>query len=140
MKQPIHPMQAMVNGMNAAWQRERAQSQMTLGSLIKALEALEPTRLIEMLHDPHSYRGYYSDLAFEPGGGTRTVGELLADCRECMGKVFEGYKGGDFQMGASTPIFVAMYSRTGPRLMGIEADADTDPIRIITAEEDDDDS
>ena len=33
---PIHPLQATIDGLTAAWQTERANSQMTLGALIEA--------------------------------------------------------------------------------------------------------
>ena len=90
--------QAMIDGMNAQWQRERAQTQVTLGKLIAALEAMPEGSTVVNLTEPHSYRGYYDDLAFELHTGNRLASELLADCKNAMGKVFEGYKGGDFVM------------------------------------------
>lgn len=33
------------------------------------------------LNSAHSYRGYYSDLAFEQGEGTRPAADLLAECK-----------------------------------------------------------
>ena len=68
----------------------------------------------------HSYRGYYSDLSFSPTHEVSTVGKLLEQCKSAMGQVYEGYKGGDFVMGALTPLFVADYGCTGPRLMGLD--------------------
>lgn len=38
-----------------------------------------------------------------------TVKEFLSLAKECMGKTFTGYKGGDFLMGKTTPIWVANY-------------------------------
>lgn len=145
---PINPIQAAINGMSAAWRDERSKTQMTLGGLIAALEALPPERKVVGIGNPMSYRGYYSDLAFSPVAGwstdrrtpeeankpaETTVGELLATARACMGEVFEGYKGGDFVMGKTTPLWIAGYSHCGPRLMGLNTDAD--PITPITAEE-----
>lgn len=136
-KQPIHPLQAMVNGMNEAWQQERSRTQMTLGGFIATLEALPRERIIVGVGAAFSYRGYYSDLAFEADGRTRTVGEVLSAARACMGQVFEGYKGGDFVMGARTPLWsVEHYSMTGPRIMGLNTEAD--PITLTLAPEDDD--
>ena len=112
-------MQALVDGMNAQWQRARADTQMTLGKLIETLEKMPADARVANLHHPRSYRGYYSDLAFEQGKGTRPAADLLADCRAAMGCVFQGYKGGDFVMGALTPIWVADYGDCGPRLMAI---------------------
>jgi len=130
---PIHPIQAMLDGMNAAWKKQRAQTQMTLGSLIKALEGIDPERKIVGLGRPISYRGYYSDLAFKPSDKVRAVADVLKAARDCMGEMFEGYKGGDFVMGVDTPIWSADYGDCGPRIMGLRTD--TDPITLDLAEE-----
>lgn len=119
----MHPMQALVDGMSAKWQRDRAQTRMTLGRLIEALEAMPNDAVVANLADPHSYRGYYCDLAFEFHGSTRPVSELLNECRESMGKAFTGYKGGDFVMGTNTPVWVADYGvSSDDRLVGISSD------------------
>lgn len=44
---------------------ERSETQMTLGGMISALEAMPDNTKVTGLDSPHSYRGYYSDLAFE---------------------------------------------------------------------------
>ena len=124
-------LQALVDGMSAQWQKDRAESQMTLGKLIAALEAMPADAAVPNLRNAHSYRGYYSDLAFELGDGNTTVAEILRECRESMGQVFEGYKGVEYVMGAKTPIFVAHYGCCGTRLMGISVGA------IETAHEED---
>ena len=94
----------LIDGLNAQWQRERAETQMTLGKLIADLEAMPKGACVANLKSAHSYRGYYSDLAFEKGEGQRPAAELLAECKAAMGKVFEGYKGGNYVMGALTPV------------------------------------
>lgn len=128
-------LQALLDGMSGEWQRERAATQMTLGKLIAALEALPGNRLVLGFGDPMSYRGYYEDLAFAPNADTRTVADLLAHCRRCMGHVFEGYKGGEFVMGANTALWIAEYGDSGPRLMGLDTAAK--PILPIVAPADD---
>jgi len=90
------PLQAIVDTMNRSWQKTRAESQMTLGDLIERLEALPRELKIAGIENPHSYRGYYCDLAFEASENSVSVGEQLEVCHEAMGKVFEGYKGGYF--------------------------------------------
>jgi hypothetical protein len=130
---PIHPMQAMIDGMGAAWQKRRAATQMTLGALIKALESVDPDRKIAGLGSPMSYRGYYCDLAFRPSAESVPIAEALKVTRSCMGRVFEGYKGGDYQMGEQTPIWSADYGSSGPRIMGLNLDAD--PIMLVLKEE-----
>lgn len=62
--------QALFDGLSAEWQRERAETQMTLGQLIEILESMPADTEIRGLNCPHSYRGYYYDLAFEPTEGT----------------------------------------------------------------------
>lgn len=120
MSEPMHPIQAMVNGMGAHMQTERAKAQMTLGKLIATLEALPSDAQVPELKDPHSYRGYYVDLAFEPGTEAVPAAKLLTECRACMGKVFQGYKGGDYMMGEATPVWVSEYgTNSGLKLMGI---------------------
>jgi hypothetical protein len=124
-------LQAMVDGMSAQWQRERSESQMTLGKLIAELEAMPADAQVASLSDPHSYRGYYCDLALEISEGTRPASGLLADCKAAMGQVFTGYKGGDYVMGALTPVWIAEYGGCGLKLMAIAPNG-----RLQTAEDD----
>lgn len=128
---------------------------MRLGGLIAALEALPPEMPVlidygsvgpyEEGEQPrgrrapgrlHSYRGGYDHLALEAAEGYReeflgwhprdTVGSLLVEARAALGSRFEGYKGGEYLMGADTPIWVADDGEsTGWGLMAIdEVDAD----------------
>ena len=117
----MNNMQALLDGMSAEWQRERAASQMTLGKLIERLEALPPETMVKGIREPHSYRGYYSDLAFEVGDNIAAK-DALALCRGAMGEVLQGYKGGDFQMGRNTPVWIASYGCCGQKIMGIRDD------------------
>ena len=131
----MNPLQAMINEMGRAASAARSHTQMTLGALITELQAVDAARLIVGLGHLASYRGYYSDLAFAPDTQPRTVADVLTTCRDAMGKVFEGYKGGDFLMGERTPLWVAPWGDCGPRLMGI--DLGRSPITLITAEDSD---
>jgi len=112
-------LQALIDGMNAQWQRERAETQMTLGKLIAALEAMPEGANVANLCDVGSYRGYYSDLYFEHLEGMRSASDLLAECKDAMGQVFTGYKGGEFMMGAMTPLWIASYGHCGRKLMAV---------------------
>ena len=123
--------QAMLDGMAQQWKKERAANQMTLGELIKVLERMPQDAEIHGLGELDSYRGYYEDLAFEPTDEKRLVSEILTKCRSAMGQVFTGYKGGDFVMGALTPLWHSHYGTTGKKLMGINADG-----TIETADDD----
>ena len=111
--------QAIIDGMSAEWQRERATTQMTLGGMIDQLESMSPEKEIKGLGELDSYRGYYSDLAFEPITEGVTADNLLAKCKAAMGQVFTGYKGGDFVMGALTPLWIACYGSCGDKILAI---------------------
>ena len=62
-----------------------------------------------------SWRGSYNELAlnFETQGEEMKVSEFLNMLKECIGKTFTGYKGGNFTMHKGTPIWVANYSHSG---------------------------
>ncbi len=86
---------------------------MTLDQLISALEAAPQDLLVPIgFACPHSYRGYYKDLAFEPKVDT-TVGEMLACARSALGQTFEGYKGGEYTMRGHTDVWFAHQGFTG---------------------------
>ena len=124
-------LQALVDGMSAQWQRERAETQITLNKLINTLKTMPEGTEVANLNSAHSYRGYYSDLAFERGEGTRPAADLLAECKEAMGQVFCGYKVGNFVMGALTPVWLASYGCCGLKLMEVRVAGEME-----TAEED----
>lgn len=116
----MNDLQALLDGLRARLQRERAKTQMTLGKLIETLEAMPEGAQVANLRNPHSYRGYYEDLALEPSEGLRPAEELLAECRAAMGKAFHGYKGGEYVMGERTPVWVSGYRDvSGLRLMAL---------------------
>ena len=114
--------QDLIDGANARNQRERAQTQMTLGKMIEALETFPDGATVRGLKDLDSYRGYYSDLAFELGDEPVLASDLLATCKAAMGQVFQGYKGGDYMMGALTPLWIANYGCCGQKLMALNPD------------------
>ena len=71
---------------------------MNLGDLIARLETANPQQVVPHgFHNPHSYRGDYMDLAFEPAVNI-TVADMLEAARSAVGTTYEGYKGGDFRM------------------------------------------
>jgi hypothetical protein len=114
--------QALIDGMGMQMQKERAETQLTLGKLIKALEAMPADAEVANLFNLHSFRGYYEDLAFEQDEGLRKVSGLLAECKNAMGQVFEGYKGGDYVMGELTPLWISEYGFSSDiRLMAVHA-------------------
>ena len=57
-----------------------------------------------------SYRGYYEHLALTVGSSQSKVSDVLEEARNCIGKEFEGYKGGDFIMSEDNFVFCSDYS------------------------------
>lgn len=105
--------------------------QITLGQLIDALKTASPTGSVRFdwcdLHPAGlaSYRGYYEDLAIgfmcEKWTPIVTVSDFLLECQSAIGKTFEGYKGGDFEMDRDTVLWVANYgSSTGWAIVGVK--------------------
>lgn len=111
--------QAFFDELSAQWKRQRQETQMTLGELIAALEAMPAGAEVANLREAHSYRGYYSDLAFERDLGTRPASKLLSECKAALGNTFCGYKGGDYVMDAETPVWVAYYGSCGLKLISV---------------------
>jgi len=67
-----------------------------------------------------SWRGSYDELSLEFTSSDfndkekpPTAEAFLKMLKEALGKTYTGYKGGDFVMGKSTPIWVANYGNSG---------------------------
>lgn len=86
---------------------------MNLGDLITRLEQEDPTRVLTIgFHAPHSYRGYYEELAFEPREDA-TIATMLSDAQNAVGRIYEGYKGGAYRMHRYTSVWLAYYGCSG---------------------------
>lgn len=82
---------------------------MTLGDLIKRLEAIPPETVMRPgIGNPHSWRGRYEELSFEPVEET-TVGKLLEEAKGCIGRTFCGYKGGEYTMSERSTVNIDEY-------------------------------
>lgn len=103
---------------------KRKRSQMTLGEIIKRLtELMEKDRTIKVnISSPHSYRGYYHDLAFEQTLEPVPVGVALKTALSALDSIFTGYKGGEFRMRSDAPVWIAFYGYCGPKLLEIKDD------------------
>jgi hypothetical protein len=118
--------QKLMDTINDVGRNTRADYHLTLGDLIKSLEeASDLNREVKYAdgkspHDAHSYRGYYSDLAFDDGPQSIKAHELLKAARGWIGKTFEGYKGGDYVMDADTPLWRAEYGDCGDAIVAIQ--------------------
>lgn len=105
--------------------------QLTLGELIAKLEPIaEKQEEVKKKYDHEaevvfdfeylkptglsSWRGSYAELALEFDGEKGfTVSEFIALLKGAIGKTYTGYKGGDFVMGKTTPIWVANWGNSG---------------------------
>lgn len=75
---------------------------LTLGEVIDRLEQEDPaTRIAVGFHRPHSYRGYYDEVAFEVTTAI-TIADMLNAARGALGATFQGWKGGDYTMSEHT--------------------------------------
>ena len=108
-------MQELVDAMGTAVRNSRSGYHLTLGEAIEQL-AKFPKRYVVAFdttnlspHDEMSYRGYYCDLAFDEIDEPRTVEEFAEQLKGALGQKYTGYKGGDFRMDSSTPLWVSAY-------------------------------
>jgi hypothetical protein len=92
---------------------------MRLGELIATLEKADPDMIVPVGFDnPHSYRGYYEQLAFEPAENV-SVASMLAAAREALGSTYQGYKGGDYVMDEYSIVNIAWYGESGEEISAI---------------------
>ena len=106
--------------------KQHGQYQMSLGSLIKALQRERVGLLVKIdavgyPGMPHSYYGYPADLAFIPDVTPLTVAQFLAICETAIQSSFVGpdhasgyYR--DYVMQANTPVWISALdkaSKTG---------------------------
>lgn len=131
-------LQTLLNNSMAASRSEtlKGSPQMTLGEAIAVLENATLTYESDGKEtDKHvyfefeyifptgldSWRGSYAELAINFDWADRsdqdknppTGKEFLGWLKEAVGKTYEGYKGGDFTMGKTTPLWIANYSNSG---------------------------
>lgn len=82
---------------------------MKLGEIIKILKKYDSEKIVKNgFKYPHSYRGFYFLLAFEPAQNV-SIKSMLECAKSAVGKTFIGYKGGEFTMDESTECFLAEY-------------------------------
>lgn len=95
---------------------------MILLDIITKLQAANPNLVVPMgFARPHSYRGDYSQLAFEPQQNV-TVAEMLASAKEADGKKYSGYKGGNYLMDGNVTVYLALYGDCGEPISAILLD------------------
>jgi len=86
---------------------------MRLRELIEWLERQDAERTVmNGFGEPHSDRGDYSLLAFEPVKVT-TFGEMLAHAAAAEGRTFTGWKGGEYVMNGDTRCRIGKWGECG---------------------------
>jgi hypothetical protein len=121
-------LRTLMDGISAQGQIERAGSgQLSLRETIALLSAhpddapaqIEWSGELFGFDGVDSYRGYYSDLALEPVRGATNVRAIRQALESAIGETYQGYKGGDYTMGPTTPLWVANYGTTGAMVTGV---------------------
>lgn len=85
------------------------------------------------LESPHSHRGNYCDIAFEPTKST--VGDACSCVGYAIGRTYEGYKGGLFTMESDTPCYIAYEGCCGDPIVSLEADHENKIVKVITKQD-----
>lgn len=86
---------------------------MTLDELTTLLGKATPELVLPNgFTKPHSYRGYYDELAFEPAENV-TVSSVLAAAWSADGETYTGYKGGEYTMTGDTTCWIAHEGSAG---------------------------
>lgn len=118
-------LQKMMDAISDADRRTRSCYHVTLGKAIELTEKAPDSYIVVFDYNNHSpgremsYRGYYSDLSFEPENEEpKTVSEFEHQLKQALDQEYTGYKGGEFRMGADTPLWVATYGTTGRAIVG----------------------
>lgn len=81
----------------------------TLADLINRLEREEDKSVTLALgfENPHSFRGEYSDLAFETANNV-TIQQMLDDAKGALGKTFSCWKGGTAVMHRYSNLWIVL--------------------------------
>lgn len=86
---------------------------MTLGQLIDELKKLPGDMVFaDGFGGPDSWRGVYSEIAFEPAKNV-TVASMLEHAMSAVGATYQGYKGGLYTMSLGTDCHIADYGEYG---------------------------
>lgn len=101
----------------------KTSAQLTLGELILKMEGKDLSKTVVFDDGKHfptglsSWRGSYDELALEYSDGQgiessykpMTGADFVEKLKKAVGETYTGYKGGDFVMGKTTPVWVANY-------------------------------
>jgi hypothetical protein len=85
---------------------------LTLGQFASVLEQAKWNGIIMIpfsITKPHSYRGYYEQMAFEIFYTPQPIEDAISMVRSAIGNRYDGYKGGTFLMTDETLCHFSMY-------------------------------
>jgi hypothetical protein len=92
---------------------------MTLGKLIKWLKQQDHDAIVkDGFGFPHSDRGSYDELAFDPLPEAK-IGDMLRHAKSALGATFTGWKGGKYTMNEHTPVYIGKFGDCGEEITGI---------------------
>jgi len=87
-------------------------SGIVLGELVALLERMDPEAVLPIgFRGPHSWRGDYHEVAFEPAPDVK-VSDMLADVRSAIGATFIGWRGGVFAMTEWSTVHLSWLGRS----------------------------
>lgn len=105
-----------IEGLDADY--ELLDSYFGLGQLIEYLEGCDQDYVCSIgFTNAHSWRGCYDELAFEPARNVK-ISYMLDLAKKCLGREFQGYKGGWFTMTESTDVWLAYEGQGGGQQIG----------------------
>jgi hypothetical protein len=88
-------------------------SNTTLGDLIEFLKTMNPEIIVkDGFGHPHSDRGNYDELAFDPMPESK-IRDMLENAESAVGKTFDGWKGGEYIMDLGTPVYIGEFGNCG---------------------------
>lgn len=89
-----------------------------LDGIIARLGREDPDRVLPVgFGEPHSFRGDYSELAFNPARNV-TIGSMLGHARAARGATFHGWKGGEYDMDGTVTCWIAEPRDSGDNRIG----------------------
>ncbi|MDP2652088.1 MAG: hypothetical protein Q8O94_03050 [bacterium] len=89
---------------------------MILRELIEFLEKQDLEQVVPLgFTSPHSYRGTYRELAFEPAPQVK-IKEMLKDARSAVGSTYSGWKGGEYTMEEISDVYLAKRGECGEEI------------------------
>jgi len=115
----------LMNAMSTCWAESRSEYHLTLGEAIDQIKTFDPILEVEFDFGGYpdgldSYRGYYSDLAIDKRVEKTTVDGFTAMLEAALDNTYTGYKGGDYTMTETTPLWFGAYGRSsGLAVMGL---------------------